>query len=453
MNFKALGMAASLFLAAIAFESNAQQNVSLSLKQTEVLAQKALAEGNLPLAEQLSVAIIRGDQTNTTALLVLAAVNSRSGRHDTAFDLARLAYRSADGDREKYPAARLAAQSLLAQKKEERAKIWLRRAVQAAPSPAAKKQTQQLFQRVRASSPWRTNLQFGFAPNSNVNNGTENETIDIFGLPFTLNNSEPLSGYFLTGLIGTSYRVAQTSRSRTSVGLDIYHREVLLSSSAKELTELEGSDFNYTFLGLKMLHEWAIGENGTRANYQYQLAQTWYGGERLAKRAVLNFGLSHRINDQSSGRVNFGVAREINLTAAAKNFDQQTLSYTYSRRLGNGSTLQFVPSISNTDSDSSTVANNRYRLGINYTPGQPIFGVNSSFQFGLGKREDKYITGFASKIREDEEVSLKASFNLPDLDWFGFTPFFILEAKRTTSNIELYDTKSIGGWIEIRSSF
>ena len=56
------------------------------------------------------------------------------------------------------------------------AQYWLRRAVEVAPTPATEARAIRDFKYLRATNPWSTRISFSITPDSNVNDGSANET-------------------------------------------------------------------------------------------------------------------------------------------------------------------------------------------------------------------------------------------------------------------------------------
>ena len=81
------------------------------------------------------------------------------------------AYRYADTRVQKFQAAELAARLTFAEGHPTLTQLWLRRAVQNAPTPEIEEQLARDYARVRRENPFRFSITGGVKPYSNVNNG------------------------------------------------------------------------------------------------------------------------------------------------------------------------------------------------------------------------------------------------------------------------------------------
>jgi hypothetical protein len=75
------------------------------------------------------------------------------------------------------------------EKKDEEADYHFRLAEAARPSDTVLRNILRFREAMRARRSWRFNLDFGFAPDSNINSATDRQTVDIYGLPFQLDPS------------------------------------------------------------------------------------------------------------------------------------------------------------------------------------------------------------------------------------------------------------------------
>jgi hypothetical protein len=129
---------------------------------------------------------------------------------------------------------------LAAQEAYTHSQLWVRRAIQSAPGPQSKLIATQAFRRVRKANPLAVEVRFGLTPSSNVNSGNLNEAISFAFLPGALAELEflvppderPLSGLEISLQTDLRYRIAETTKSRTSLEFGFFSRTYVMSRSA-----------------------------------------------------------------------------------------------------------------------------------------------------------------------------------------------------------------------------
>jgi hypothetical protein len=81
------------------------------------------------------------------------------------------------------------ARTLYMEKKDEQADYHFRLAAAEHPSGLVSRNIRRFREAIRSRRAWRFNVDFGFAPDSNINSATAKETVDLYGLPFRLDPS------------------------------------------------------------------------------------------------------------------------------------------------------------------------------------------------------------------------------------------------------------------------
>ena len=81
------------------------------------------------------------------------------------------------------------ARTLFMERKDEQADYHFRLAAAEHPPVQVGATSLRFREAIRARRAWRFNVDFGFAPDSNINSATDKQTVDIYGLPFQLDPS------------------------------------------------------------------------------------------------------------------------------------------------------------------------------------------------------------------------------------------------------------------------
>src|SRR5690348_8369787 len=87
------------------------------------------------------------------------------------------------------------ARTLFLEKKDEDADYQFRLAAAARPGTMVARNIVRFREAIRARRSWRFDVDFGIAPDSNINSATDKQSVDIYGLPFRLDpNARARSG-------------------------------------------------------------------------------------------------------------------------------------------------------------------------------------------------------------------------------------------------------------------
>ena len=230
--------------------SSAAAQTDISLAQVQSAAARLEAQGQRQEAARLAAALLQRDPTDASAWVVVARIRRAAGDIDGALEAARNANAYADTNEERFAAAvELAAGNVL-KDRNLYAQFWLRRAAQVAPTEDLQEQAIRNFRAVRAQTPWRFTFGFSVVPSSNVNNGSSEEILELFGLPFVLSgDAQALSGVEFTLTSTAFYRFDGFGDEPAVLSFGVAVQRVALSDAAKEQApEASGSDYAFDAL-------------------------------------------------------------------------------------------------------------------------------------------------------------------------------------------------------------
>lgn len=425
---------------------------TVSVVQSRAIAQQAIEQGNLGVAMPIAKALVRRNPNDIQGLLILAAGNIALGQYDLAKLYAKRAYRadSSKGRVNQFAAATIASRALVKQNKHERAKLWMRRAVEAAPNDGLRQKRIREFKQIRAISPWRTNLSFGLQPSDNVNNGTEDSVIMLFGLPFILSNTEPVPGIKASFRVSTDYRLWQNRTNLVQIGADLSHREAIITD--QKSTNLKGSQFRHTYLGARLKWSRALPDHNMTIDDTLVVGKTWYGGEQLRDRIGVTRHYSKSLNNARRLTLTLGAAKSFSFSNNNNDASDVFMQAGYTKTIKRAGQFNVSPYISDTQSQSASNAQTTFGTRLNFTPKQSFLKSQVSFSLDIGTRRfDKpAITGVP---RVDTYARLTTSLLFMDTTIMGFSPTMSVEIARNRSNIVLNDTKSIGLNFGFNSAF
>lgn len=451
---RATCMAATLSLAVLSGAPARAEAVSLSPPEMRAATAHALSVGDDDTALTLAAALLARDPKDGFALISRSRAARNMGLYDTALAAARAAWAIAETDGDRYAAALVMAQALSSQGARTRAQIWLRRAAEAAPDEVAKARAMRDFRYVRARNPWRTNLRFGVTPSSNVNNGTQSETMDIGGLTFALSgDARALSGLEYSYGADTTYTWQLDEGLSVWAGGGIDGRAYTLSeNSRKTAPTLTSEDLAYQEARLSFGLRHAASPEAGPLTVNLTVARAFYGGDALsdlARASALKVLPLTANSHLEAGLSVEGQWRHDDPTNDSTSFGG---SLGWAAERGNGDILRLQLGLGDTVSDAATLAHDSWSAGISYRFAKPMagayLGLSASYE------ESAYdLPLFAATPRADQTTTLEATAFLPKLEKYGFAPEIGLRAVRNSSNVTLYDYTDYGVRLGLRSAF
>ncbi len=415
---------------------------------------EGLESGHSKLANAIADALLQRDPGDFRFLILKSRAARNIGLFDESAGAGRTAWREAETDAQKFTAAMVTAQALSSDGKRTRAQLWLRRASDSAPNDGARALAVRDFRYVRARNPWLTELNFNIAPSNNVNNGSANETTQLYGLPFEFRLSgaaQALSGIEYSASAATRYRFDQGANFAHDVVFQFSHRTYTLDADAKASAPgVKGSDFAFTQAAIGYIYrsrpESGLGPFTLNAT----AGHTLYGGDsylsylRLGGAQDMPLGDRANLSFSGSGERQFGVV--------SADADILRADLRYARNVG---TLGRVGlSLGHSTSSSAADVSNysELRTGVDLTLAKPIFGTRVSF--GLDWRQRDYPRSrYDPAGRNDKELSASIDMVFTEIDRYGFNPTLSINAGQTKSNIGLYDRESLGVSFGMRSAF
>ena len=450
--FRSFGFALA---ALVLVSAQASAQAILTPDQMRDLAGQAVVQGQAGLAYDLTGALIQRDAADLDAHLIRSRAARNLGRNDDALTHARRAWTLAESETARYAAALATAQALSSSGRRTAAQLWLRRAVQIAPNDALKARAAQDFRYVRRQNPWATSLRFSVAPSSNINNGSRNETSELFGLPFEFalqGEARALSGIEISGGLSTRYRLIDTDRKRTDLLFGLSHRTYVLSDEARDIApEAEGSDFSTSTAFVGAQEDYALPGGRARLGWDARFGRTWYAGDPLL--SYTRIGTTYRRAAGKNGMVSLSLNREAQKGEGTR---QDATIWSghlgYGMALAGGNTLSVAATLTQSESDADYLDYTQRAISARYGLAKPVGPAQLDFGLTISDKQHDRST-LAAGGRDERSISLSVTAALPDMDFYGFIPTITLNAERTEANIDLYETETFGFQVGIRSAF
>ena len=442
-----LKLAASFFLAGIALSTmapiqvsaqDADPSIQLTTNQALGVARQALAQGNIPLADAISTALIERNPDNAEALMIRALAARAAGELEIAEDSAAQAYRISDIPALRFDAAFLVADLKAAKEHFTRAQIWLRRADNIAPDDQRRAAAERAYQAVTRRNPLGVQLRFTARPSNNVNNGAETLVAEVGGLPFSLDPSDQqLGGYEASAGLSLSYRLSENETQKTEALAELFHREIWLDSRAKDLVpDARNSDYEYSVVITGLRHQRLIWPELGVTQITGLFGQSWYGSEALARWAELQVAQTVRQSDVQQLRFGANLRSEKRLDSDISSSNSLALSADVTRVASGGGTFGYGATFKNVWSGSGTVDQASVTVRANRGFAQ-IGAIQPRVTASLEQRNYHKIALLDG--RDDTSLSLGVDVTFPDISYFGFLPQLSIKGRRTWSTVDIYD--------------
>jgi hypothetical protein len=449
--------AASLWAAAsVAFAETAE----FTLDEVRALAAQALAVRRADIARDLAMGLLKADPEDAFAYAVLASAHSQLGDPGLARSAARLTYKYADGDANKFTAARAAGQMAYTQKRHIAAQYWLRRAAIHSDTEAQDRALKRDYSAVRQRSPWSAQLRVSLAPSNNVNNGADSNLDTVDGDPLIAlirPSSQALSGTVgtLDGQIG--YRLHGAEGSATTLGARYYERRVWLSDEAKAAAPtLSDSDFTSRYANVSLDHAFRLGQPGNFAGLRATFGSVWSAGDKTYDFTEIDARRGIRTGPRS--RLSVSVAGEWRESAISNSRDAKLvrLGLGVSHKLGNGDTTSLSLRGSDVTADALNGTYQTWTFRAGYAFAKPLGPANVTAGLTFGETDyDSYIRYDRPTLqsRTDTEIAADLNFVFNAYDYAGFAPTVTMRARKTESNVNRFDTEEVSVSWGVQSKF
>lgn len=463
---------AALLLVSSATLANAQER-TLSIQEAKVLTQALLERGEAANAYQIIRVVSQNSQPDPETQLLLAATAREVGRGEESIEAAKSAYRLTDEPELKYLAARLVASELARQESYSWAQFWLRLARENAPNQEEANRVAVEYRQLRRLNPWSFDASFGVAPSANINGGSEANTgflddsvdpgfasilaaLGIYdpetGLRLLGDNERALSGIEARLSFGAQYRLSADATSATFLSANVGLNRYRLSDEAEELSpSSSNSDFNRDSLSFGIRHVRVLADGMRPASFSFGIGKNWYGGSQSNRFVSASFSQPFLVSPKDL--LTLGVT-----TSASASFsdDIPVRAFGVNARLlsilPSGDRIRSSASITKSNSSIEDSDYSSLSAGVTYSFAEPILGA------GVSLRSDARFssigdTRFAPFDREDTTITLGADISLPQAEVFGFQPVISMQAERTDSTVDQFDSEGTSIGLDFRSSF
>lgn len=270
----------------------------------------------------------------------------------------------------------------------------------------------------------------GFAPDSNITNGTNAETVDVnfggFMIPLTLNPAaRQRSGIGQSMVISSSYRTR-------------------LSGSTKLLIETDGQAMNYDGKAADdFALQFAAGpeiqlNHNNRLTVQGLALQRWYGGKSASTGGGARLGFQHDF--ESGHRLGLNVDARYAKSGFSDAYSGWSLSAQAAYERVIASSLIGYVSVFGRREFLNAKAYSGHEVGTNIgIVGELPMGISVGMSGGVSRAAyDAPLPLFSTEPRKDWRFNARAQVGLRSLRFWGFSPSVTYDFNRTDSSLTLY---------------
>ncbi len=438
------------------------QPVVLSPGQLTEAAILALRVGDAPRALGYSEALVARNPQDFVAQVVRARALRDMGEYAEAREAARAALDAAASEEQRFNATMVMAQVQSSAGHKTMAQYWLRRAIQIAPDPALKAAAIRDFKYLRVTNPWSTRFTFSITPDSNVNDGSANDssflnyqlTELLFGQPVEYQltgTARALPGIQYTFGVDTRYRLHQTATSAHDLYFKADLRQYTLTEEARRTAPgVSGDDFSFASVFGGYGYRWLGAGNKTETALRADVGHSWYGGSDYAD--YLRGSVHHAWVVSSQTRLGGSLSAERQFGIRAADMDTGKLSVWGGHTLQTGHRVFW--SVTGAATQSPLVFEEYSELRVNGSIVLPSPILGATAQFGLGLRGRDYgLSPHSRSGRQDREVRADATLIFKQVDYHGFNPTMTVFGSIKDSNIALYESNKLGVHFGIQSAF
>lgn len=331
------------------------------------------------------------------------------------------------------------ARTLFLEKKDEEADYHFRLAIAARPDPGVIASVKRFREAIRQRRAWRFNLNFGIAPDSNINSATNTERVEVLGLPFELSpQSRARSG---TGIIvGGDASVRLRRAAKIPLHLAAFGRMV----------RYPDHDFDDIYVGGEAGPEFRV--SGGRLRVAATGLQRWYGGSPL----VTSLGGRINFDKVVGGRLGMEAALGIRHNAYSGRADVDgwdlEASFAANRALGKSAVGFAYVSVTRAIARDPGQSNWQGRVGLGVLK-EVGWGLRPQIALEASRQVNDAPLILFGGIRRDWRLQASASIYKRDWNLAGFAPSVRISWTRNFSTLPIYDQRRLRAEFGITKAF
>lgn len=331
------------------------------------------------------------------------------------------------------------ARTLFLEGKDEEADYHFKLAIAARPGSGVVANITRFREAIRARRAWRFNVNFGIAPDSNINAATNTERVEILGLPFQLSpDSRARSG---TGIIaGADVSIRLWRDTKMPVYVGGYGRVV----------RYPDHDFDDYYIGAEAGPEFRL--SGGRLRVAATGLQRWYGGRPL----VSSVGGRFNFDKVIGGKLGLEVSLAVRHNAYSRRDDVDgwdiEASTAVNRAVGRSMAGFVYAAVQRSIAKDAGQSNWQGRLGLGVLK-EIGWGLRPQISLEAARQINDAPLVLFGGTRRDWRLQANASVYKRDWNIAGFAPSLRLSWVRNFSTLSIYDQRRLRAEFGIARAF
>jgi outer membrane protein len=285
---------------------------------------------------------------------------------------------------------------------------------------------------LRNQRKWSLNVDFGFAPDSNISNGTSAQSIDVtFGdqtVPITL---DPNS----TARSGTGQTLGLSGGLRFKLG----QKAAFLIDGDSQIVNYSGTRYDDVAVQMAAGPEFRLSEN-TAVTVQAVGAQRWYGGRNASLSGGIKAGIAHVISNTDRIGLTIDARRTESGFSSAYSGWQVGAYATYERVIAKSMIASASLFVRRDALNAGTNAG--HEIGLNLGVGGELpLGITAGVSGGVSRAQyDAPMMIFSTEPRKDWRMNARVNVGLRSIRVFGFSPSITYTFAQNASSLAFYDS-------------
>lgn len=291
--------------------------------------------------------------------------------------------------------------------------------------PPVEAKVMRFLAEIRRRKDWSLRVNLAVAPDTNINAASEQETVTLWGIPFTLPpDSRATSGVGLLASVDGERQFRLNERLRLRAGGGV------------EMREYPRRRFDQTIVTGRLGPRALLGADGEVSLLAVGYRR-WLGGEGYERALGARLEADHRL----SRRLSLG-ARVQRLDVdydAGSSLDGHINSVSLLARFALTSTTGLHPSLGYVRErrEAPHMRRREYRLALGLSRDLP-WGISAYVEPGIALARHDVSDPIFAVVREDTTASGRISLSNRFIDWRGFTPVVTYTYDDRRSNISMY---------------
>ena len=286
---------------------------------------------------------------------------------------------------------------------------------------------------IRDQRTWNFHFDVGLAPDTNINNATSAEQVDLLvspnnRLPFTLNpDARAKSGLGLTASFSGGLRLKQSEHV------------AIVADADGQFTHYGHSDFNDDMVQLAVGPEFKLSAKTTLTAQAVGL-QRWFGGKTAQQQVGVKAGVTSFLDQGQRIGVQFDVRHTESSFGTSYDGWQYGAYGTYERVVARSMVASASLFVRRESLKSAAFSNTEtgFNIGIG---GELPHGINAGLSGGLSYAGyDGAITLFSPDDRHDFRANIRAYLGSRSIRIAGFSPSITYTFTHNGSNYAFYDS-------------